>query len=662
MLFFICNFIILQAQSQQTEFTFDSDLEGWTTEFLPSGGTGSISWNWEPDGKADAGLNWNNRDSIHSISLGGAAVLDADVGDAPDTFNVALQSPQINITAFDDLYLRFHQYFRKSDNLANPTEVFVEFSINGNTNWNVLYQSTEIPSGFETSALDSKVLKIDNSIIETIPNIETISIRFRYTGGKYFWIVDDIGIYNEEPFPRTLPEYVGDTLTTLGYDWVSDKAVDGWPCVPNQLVVQFVDTVSIEKRAEIRDTLGAIKIDSCVCNLLETWYFPDSLNMIVPNSMFPNGGVIGINGIIAGAETSTKIEEIDYNRYNYNELIEKQSSPEDSLTSIPPGITLSSEDVLIVAILDTGIDYSHEKLFSYIHRSKELLNNEDSDGNCQKDDPLGWNFVHNNNNPMDDHSHGTHVAGIIMQNLKDNDPTLDFRIRSYKTHDLQGVAKLDDVTCATYQAIKDKAKVINDSWGFYGDPSPILSNAFDTAEINNVLIISSSGNDSIDLDTLMQFPSCYTQNNLISVGSYNYKDTSELKVKVELNTDLSNAYFSNNSNQHVDILADGVDINSTVLKGVMEKKTGTSMAAPAVSAAALYVISQGIKNYNRIKDIIYCNAFKKPSLTQDINQGRVLNWPTDMECKSSCNWYFIICCFFASLCFLFMIIRLKYIE
>jgi len=130
----------------------------------------------------------------------------------------------------------------------------------------------------------------------------------------------------------------------------------------------------------------------------------------------------------------------------------------------------------------------------------------------------------------------------------------DYEIVTYKTHDFNGVSTLFDVACATFQASLDDVDIINDSWGFFGDSSIILSNAIDTAAARNILIVSAAGNDAIDLDTLRQYPACYSADNVITVAASN--------TFVDPNGILTSrrADFSNFSPNFVDIVAPGVNI------------------------------------------------------------------------------------------------------
>lgn len=615
LLFTFFYLVAVQAQTvaPPIEYTFNDNLNQWINQT----NLGTVIWKWEEDGEADDGLDWKHRDSIYSASGGGAAVLDIDnhIATSTDTF-ISLELLLVpNLVLVDTAYLRFTQYYRQHGNSKIAVYLYADSEIPIDT----IPIYPDLHSDVETAQGDIQVIKLN----DFFDNIDTIKrIGFHYEGTGYFWIIDDVGFYEEEPFTTTRPAYVGDTLTALGYEWSPDKPANAWPYVPNEAVVQFVDGTSDSIRQVIRDQLGATKIDSCVCDKLELWRFGDSL--IVPNLILPDSASIGINERVQGAKTTSEIDGIDLNRYNFNELIHNPPSPRDTLMNVPSSIVTTTEDVPIVAILDTGIDYNHSDLTDYIYRTNDVLNGlVDEDMNCNVNDPIGWNFVDDNNNPQDDHSHGTHVAGIIVQNLRDRDSLLNcgFRLRAYKTHDAQGVSNLWSVSCGTYQAIKDGAAVINDSWGFYGAPSPILSLAIQEAMDNNILIVSAAGNDTIDLDVLQQYPICEQLPNVVGVGSY----------KLEGDNTYLSSLFSNYSPTHVDIFEEGDSIRSTVPENNMyDFKTGTSMASPAVAAAAIAVhCADRDIQINDLKDCLIMNAFNDVLQTPLTQIGKRLDWEAD---------------------------------
>lgn len=604
-------FFFFVANAQLVKYDFNNDLDGWTTTIISNDG----EWAHAPNGKADGGFYWNGRDSIHSESGEGAIVCNGDqfitsnppIGDPTLPYITAIESPNIAIPAGEEIFIKFNQYFRNLN-----SETFVEVSIDNGMDWISFPINTDVQQNVETSPADIKYI----NITPPQPSGE-IKVRFVFEGDYYFWIIDDVEIYTEDPSPKTFPTRYGDSLTVFGKPFEVDSS--NWAYVPNEVVVQFKSNTTPAERQLIRDSLGATLKESCVCDRLELWEFGNAGG----DSPSSEGNTIGINEIVKGANSRSKIDGVDVNRYNFNELQNEEPTPNVPITSIPNGIVTPTGDPTLVAILDTGIDYEHPSLLKYIYLNDDELDtsNFDDDDNCLVNDPLGWNFVDDNNNIKDDHSHGTHVAGIVVKNYEEQyGDSCEMKIIGYKTHDSYGTSNLFDVTCATYQALEDSVDVINDSWGFYGDTSIILSNAVDSIRMYDILVITASGNDSLDLSVHPQYPACYLAPNVITVGSL---DTIINSAGSEA---IINSTFSNYDPQYVDILAPGRNINSTVLDNMEEEKTGTSMSAPAVAAAAAMIYCSGHQEYNWVKYNILNCADKYISLQDTVREGNVLNY------------------------------------
>jgi subtilisin family serine protease len=557
------------AQAPLVSFTFDdaTSLDEWEIFNDPN------TWRWVSDGTASSfdPTFWHDRPAIRSKSGGGAVAIASTEG----LFD-RLTSPVVGLSGQDSVYLRFNEYFREFQSF---TQVSVRNTItNDQLNFNL---HANVPIQAETSYRAEQVFDITSI---AAADTAALQISFLYEGSGYFWVIDDVEFYNTYPYPETRPGHYRDTLSGLGYDFDTDDS--GWPYEPNEVVVQFDPGTPESVRAGIRDTLGATLLDSCVCNTLELWGLGDSILYNQDGILSPGGPTIGVQERVLGATASTVIQGVDPNYYTLAEL---QSDIQTNNLPLQPsdiaGLQDAPSGAVRIAVLDTGVDFQLDTLSKYIYLKPDNLgNNTDDDTNCYPDDPIGWDFVSEtdlSNNPMDDHSHGTHVAGIVAQNLDlYGGADCDFHIIPYKTHDAQGVSNLFQVTCATYQAIQDSVSLINDSWGFYGDSSTVLRNAIDSAALNDILIISSAGNDSLMLDTLLQYPACYQAPNRLTVGAvFDTLGMNEEPV-------CAIAPFSNFSNQWVDILAPGVSIRSYLPGGGFGAKSGTSMSAPAVTAAA----------------------------------------------------------------------------
>src|SRR5262245_4496323 len=125
----------------------------------------------------------------------------------------------------------------------------------------------------------------------------------------------------------------------------------------------------------------------------------------------------------------------------------------------------------IVAVIDTGVDYTHPDLAANMWRNPREIpgNGRDDDGDGFVDDVYGWDFANNDNSPMDDNGHGTHVAGII--GAVGNNGTgvsgvnWNVQIMALKFLDSTGSGLLSNAIKALNFAVAHGAKVSNNSYG-----------------------------------------------------------------------------------------------------------------------------------------------------------------------------------------------------
>ena len=232
---------------------------------------------------------------------------------------------------------------------------------------------------------------------------------------------------------------------------------------------------------------------------------------------------------------------------------------------------------VVVAVVDTGVDYTHPDLTSQMwQNSAEIAGNgQDDDRNGIVDDVYGADFFSGDGNPIDENSHGTHVSGTIAGAANNSVGVAGVapqaKIMAMRFLGPTGAGSTSGGIKAIDYAVAKGAKVINNSWGG-GGSSLALSAAIDRAQAAGVLVVASAGNDGKNLDSSPSFPAAYPQDAVISVAA---TDSSERL-----------ASFSNYSSGLVDLGAPGVSIISSVLGGGYASYQGTSMAAPHVSGAA----------------------------------------------------------------------------
>ena len=239
----------------------------------------------------------------------------------------------------------------------------------------------------------------------------------------------------------------------------------------------------------------------------------------------------------------------------------------------------------IVAVTDTGIDYTHPDLAGniWINTGEVAGDGIDNDGNGYVDDVHGYDFINDDSDPMDDHGHGTHVAGTIGA-VGDNAIGItginwDVQLMALKFIGADGFGLQSDAIEAILYAANNGAHVINASWG--GDPfSQIVFDALVTARDQGTIFVAAAGNgNSLGIgqnnDQIPFYPANYDVDNVVSVAATDHYDNL--------------ASFSNFGATTVDLAAPGVDILSTMPGGSYGLNSGTSMAAPHVAGVLALV-------------------------------------------------------------------------
>ena len=273
----------------------------------------------------------------------------------------------------------------------------------------------------------------------------------------------------------------------------------------------------------------------------------------------------------------------------------------------------------ILAVIDTGIDYNHEDLKDNIWvNQKEIVGNGvDDDNNGFVDDIHGANLITGSGNPMDDQSHGTHVAGTIGAVGNNGKGVVGVnhkaRIMALKFLGADGSGSTEDAIKAFMYAKMMGARVTSNSWGG-GGLSKALKDAM--AADQNCLHVCAAGNGGPDgigdnNDSTPHYPSSYSKDlaNVISVAATDHNDRL--------------ARFSNYG-KTVDIAAPGLNIYSTLPNGNYGNMSGTSMATPHVSGVAyLYLSRQAQATAAEIKRRLKDTADRVDSLTNRVASGRL---------------------------------------
>ena len=282
-------------------------------------------------------------------------------------------------------------------------------------------------------------------------------------------------------------------------------------------------------------------------------------------------------------------------------------------------ITEGSQKV-VVAVIDSGIDYTHPALNANIWKNEDEIpdNGIDDDQNGFIDDHIGWDFYNDDNLPYDDNLHGTHCAGIIganAQNLRGIAPNV--RLMALKFLNYRGYGSSADAMHAVDYAISNGAKILSNSWGGAGY-SHALKEMIEKSNQQDTLFIAAAGNFTTNLDRYPSYPASYKVANVITVASIDSKG------------DLSG--FSNYGKTSVHVSAPGSNILSSVPYGGTRYLSGTSMATPFVAgiAALMYSLDGNLSN-KQAKDIILNTAVPYNTLTDYTVTGGLANAANAVE-------------------------------
>ncbi len=325
---------------------------------------------------------------------------------------------------------------------------------------------------------------------------------------------------------------------------------------PVQILVHFDSTATPAYIDDIKTQLNAIELDITPVSNVRLWEID---GVEVDGAIFLNDaeeGVIEIEEVIKDA----KKKKVVIQEEEIFELPDRQTGLLNCSKNVYGSRMPDYEDdktEIKVGIIDSGIDASNPWLSPFIAG--------------------GWNLLDDNSNLSDMNDHGTHVAGIILQGSHYG----GIRLFPYKVVDNTGEGSLFQLIKAIDYAILDEVHIINLSMGYVNEKSDyngLLKLAIDNAASANILIITSAGNEGINIDTsaLGFYPANYDATNLLVVASSNCYD------------EMSN--FSNFGDTSVDFAVLGEYILS-MLDGLgFGYKSGTSMSAAIATGFAVWLL------------------------------------------------------------------------
>ncbi len=398
----------------------------------------------------------------------------------------------------------------------------------------------------------------------------------------------------------SLSDYDGDEIIIL---WSDDSSISDRAEVLSDFngrlsIIENFEGGTLCKAGDANDLVSLVN-ELSVCSIIEVaepnyeLQLMDASSSDISNDYYTSsqwslmnpGFYIRISGSSVGTMSSVKDIDVD--------------APEGWAAYEKEGIEPKE---VIVAVIDTGIDYKHPDLLNCMWTNSEEIPDDgiDNDGNGYIDDIYGWDYYNDDNtichyefserlntyvaSQTDNDNHGTHIAGVIAATA-DNGigiagiaSNIPIKLMSLKIHNgVDGKGTVENAVKAIKYATMMGADICNMSWG-----TSVYSAALETAmRESDMLFVVAAGNGGTNNNSLPMYPASLGLDNVISTT---FVDASG-KLTQESNYGVST----------VDIAAPGTDIFSTIV-GSYSMMSGSSMAVPHVVAiaAVLYSVSDGL--------------------------------------------------------------------
>ncbi len=283
-------------------------------------------------------------------------------------------------------------------------------------------------------------------------------------------------------------------------------------------------------------------------------------------------------------------------------------------------ITTGSAEI-VVAVIDTGADLSHPDLVGNLWQNpnENPGNSTDDDGNGFVNDMVGWDFVQWNNQPNDQHGHGTHVAGIIgaVGNNSIGIAGAAWTVRLI-------ILRVGDQSFSTERIINaiDYATDLRENRGIpvvatnnsYGATSrnPFLEEAVNRSRQAGIAFVAAAGNNGANMDVSSRIhPAAFGVDNIIGTAATTQNDQ---------------LWTSSNFGSFVHLGAPGVGIRSTERGGGYGDRQGTSMATPMVTGTlALMAAANPDLDWQGLKHRLLASVDPLPALAGRTATGGRLN-------------------------------------
>ncbi len=417
--------------------------------------------------------------------------------------------------------------------------------------------------------------------------------------------------------PYAHSEYLGENT------WIPNGEA-----VPNQVIVKLKSQI---QAADITALQGELQVSAVIDNFsfigAEVWQINgmDSLTAAAVYKNDPRLEYIEPDYLVSAAAlpNDSSFSKL-WGMHNTGQTGGKTDADIDA----PEAWDLATGGNTIIAVIDTGVDYTHPDLKENMWvNTKEIAGNgKDDDRNGYVDDVYGYNFVSNTGDPKDDQSHGTHCAGTIAGRGNNGNGVAGVnwqaKIMALKFLSATGGGSMSGAIAALQYAVKMGAKLSSNSWGCTNCFSQALSDAIKVAGNSGHLFVAAAGNHGKDNDgSQISYPSSYDLDNIVAVAASDHTDNL--------------ASFSGYGLKSVDLAAPGVDIYSTLPGNKYGSYSGTSMATPHVSGVAgLLWSAKSSLTFKEIKQCLLSGVDKIPAFSSIMVSGGRLNVYNALKCAT----------------------------